>query len=405
MVSKVVTICLVLLSFAIHVCLANTTKWVYVHHNFKYPLFLSGTHMLMSYLAAAAGLFVFKLVQDPVKLSFREQVFTVAPFSAAGALSLGCSNAALVHLYPSFHQMLQNSGPIWTVLTAMVLQQKRFNAAAYLCLIPVCSGGAICAYGEQSNWVVIGVVLSCMSSVMRGVKSVLQQHLLRDAPRKIDSISLVYYSAPLNLGLFLVASLVFEGTSPWIDFVQLSPAGQFWLWSCASAAAAYNLVAFLCIGLIGAVMSVAVSTLRAPTIIITSCAIFGNAISAKQVVGFIIGIIGVLLYDRYSVELKAETADLPKNISLPTTDAAETDGLQRDADEELDPEEGAPLQISPSSAEAPHSAQGDSRTLSPLRELGASHSSPPDDPFDEFAIGDVEEVDIIPRPSTLGASS
>lgn len=301
---------LVLVGFAISVCLTNLTKWLYVEYSFRYPLFLTGTHMLTSYAASAMALFVFKMVPNPPKLPLKEQVMLIAPFSIAGAASLGCANMALVYLYPSFHQMLQNTTPIWTVLCAMALQGKRYNTATFFCLVPVCGGGIICALNEKSAFALFGLILSLLAAALRAVKSVMQAALLQDVTTKIDSVSLVYYSSPFNLGLFLVASLANEGVDPWRDFVLLSSSGQACVWLAALAAAAYNLIAFLTVGYLGAVMSMAVGNMKAPTTIMVSCTVFGNPFTIKQLLGFITGLAGVFLYDRYSKEHKpAKSSD------------------------------------------------------------------------------------------------
>ena len=137
--------------------LPSFPRWIYVHYHFKYPLWLTATHMVASYLMAA--LMIFKLGMAPKNrriLSFKEQVFVVAPFSMLGAASIACGNMALVFLYPSFHEMLQNTTPFWTVVCSMLFVGKRFNNAAYFSLIPVTLGGALCAMGEESHFAIVG---------------------------------------------------------------------------------------------------------------------------------------------------------------------------------------------------------------------------------------------------------
>ena len=62
---------------------------------------------------------------------------------------------ALVFLFPSFHEMLQNTTPFWTVVCCILFAGKMYNTAAYLALIPVTFGGAICAWGEQSKFAMV----------------------------------------------------------------------------------------------------------------------------------------------------------------------------------------------------------------------------------------------------------
>jgi len=75
---------------------------------------------------------VFNLVPNRRILNFREQVSIVAPFSLLGAASIACGNMALVYLYPSFHEMLQNSTPFWTVVCSIAFKGSSYNTYAYL---------------------------------------------------------------------------------------------------------------------------------------------------------------------------------------------------------------------------------------------------------------------------------
>eukprot|EP00392_Amoebophrya_sp_AT5.2_P005793 g5803.t1 len=300
---------LVASGFAISVGLVNVTKWVYVQHKFKYPIWLTGTHMLMSFVAAYVALFVFRIVPEEkrVVLTLKQQVFWIAPFSCAGAMSLGAANMALVYLYPSFHAMLQNSTPLWTVVCAVLLQKKRFNLAAYLALIPVCGGGAICAFNEGSDFALFGLGISLSAAAFRAVKAVLQAELLRGANLKLDSVSLLYYSSPFNMLLFFLWSFFQEnGLEPYFTFAySLSKEGQLWVLVAAVAAASFNLVGFLTIGYLGAVVAMVVGNMKTPTTILVSSLVFSNPVSWKQILGFAVGAFGVVLYDRFGKETTA----------------------------------------------------------------------------------------------------
>lgn len=84
-----------------------------MRYHFHHPLFLSATHMLVSYVVAA--IMVHRLGMVPANrrtLTFSEQLRLVVPFSLLGAASIGASNFALVYLYPSLNEMLQTTTPV-----------------------------------------------------------------------------------------------------------------------------------------------------------------------------------------------------------------------------------------------------------------------------------------------------
>lgn len=140
--------------FAVSLALSHITKWTYVQYHFAHPLWLTITHMLVSYVMAVMLLHVFGryLIPNRRRVPVAEQLIYIVPFSLLGAASIACGNGALVFLYPSFHQMLQNTSPLWTVACALLLCGKQYNSLAYWSLLPVCLGGALTAWGEPSKF-------------------------------------------------------------------------------------------------------------------------------------------------------------------------------------------------------------------------------------------------------------
>eukprot|EP00391_Amoebophrya_sp_Ameob2_P006539 CAMPEP_0178995196 /NCGR_PEP_ID=MMETSP0795-20121207/7706_1 /TAXON_ID=88552 /ORGANISM="Amoebophrya sp., Strain Ameob2" /LENGTH=569 /DNA_ID=CAMNT_0020687503 /DNA_START=75 /DNA_END=1786 /DNA_ORIENTATION=+ len=288
-------------SFVISMALVHITKWIYVQYRFEHPLWLTITHMLMSYVMAVTMIFVFNWVPDRRPVPFSEQLFFILPFSFLGAASIACGNISLVHLYPSFHQMLQNTSPLWTFVCSLCFFDKRYNSAAYWSLLPVCLGGALTAWGEPSKFAWIGVVVSLGASIFRALRAVLQATLMH-GKEPIDSISLLYYATPFNMVIFLVASVALEGDQPWRDIAHVPVEGWLWIVAGACCAALFNLFGFLLVGQLGAVGSMVIGNLKTPTTIVTSYLIFGNNIAPVQVLGFSIATVGAYIYTAHGKE-------------------------------------------------------------------------------------------------------
>jgi len=304
-------------SFVVSVSLVNMTKWVYVKHAFKYPFFLTASHMAASYIFAHTAIHWCHLSGAPEQrriLSLREQVFVVAPFSLLGAASIACANVALVFLYPSFHEMLQNCSPFWTMVLAILLQKKRFSTAGYGAMLLVILGGCLCTVGETSNFPIVGVFFSIMATVLRAFRALLQDNLLRGR-EKLDSITLLYYAAPFNLALFLCGSFVFEGLRPWREFPTLGFGGKFSIAMAAFTASQYNLLAYLIVGHLGAVGSMVINNLKTPTVIIVCGIIFGNPFTWPQALGFAFASVGAYLYTKQGEKLKGgEQTEIKRGI-------------------------------------------------------------------------------------------
>jgi hypothetical protein len=101
-----------------------------------------------------------------------------------------------------------------------MIKGSRYNTATWLTMIPVCCGGAICAFGEPSKFAMVGLMLSLAAAIFRAARAVLQS-VLMFGHDKVDAITMVFYSAPYNIGLFVVGSLVNEGFTPYVEIFRI----------------------------------------------------------------------------------------------------------------------------------------------------------------------------------------
>jgi len=331
---KCYTMTLLLTGFSISIGLVNATKWLYVSYSYKHALFLTATHMIASYALSAFAIFVLRLVPDRRILDLSTQVKVVAPFSLLGAASLGAANLALVNLYPSFHQMLQNTTPFWTAVCAIVMQGKRFNRPAYLALVPVCLGGVICTLGERSEIRFLGVLLSLSSAGLRAARATVQAELLK-GEGNIDSITLLYYSSPFNLALFLCGSLVLEGAAPWVELCVLPFSGLFWILAAAVAAASYNLVAFFLARACRGHNIYGLGQTKTPATILACVLMFGNQVTLLQLCGFSVTLGGVYFYDKYAMEVDSTVAKRNMRYSPVASTAFGLSSVQAKSGEEV----------------------------------------------------------------------
>lgn len=131
--------------------------------------------------------------------------------------------------------------------------------------------------------------------------------------------------------------------------MDLPLSGQGWLFLGAVSAAAFNLVGFLSVGYLGAVSAMVIGNLKTPTSILICFLIFGNPVTVQQLFGFLIGLAGVLSYDRYGKERPAvQTTDsryrfvAKRSFSIQSDGdmekfiAAHQDDLEFGLDDELD---------------------------------------------------------------------
>lgn len=75
----------------------------------------------------------------------------------------------------------------------------------------------------------------------------------------------------------------------------------------------YNLIGYLMLGHMGAILSMVIGNLKTPTTILLSVLIFGNQCTPMQILGFIICWTGAFLYGKHGKEIKPEHISLPKD--------------------------------------------------------------------------------------------
>lgn len=301
---------IVVSNFATSILLVNSVKYVYMVYDFKFPFFIACTHMLLSWAGTGLSLHVRRRSKEDRLMPWSERIAKVLPFTAANAVSMGCANMALMSIYPSFHEMIQSSTPLFILLASMSLDGKRYNNWAFVAMVPLC-GGAMISSVQEVNFSLLGTVLSVAAVVFRAVKILLQGRLLCDA--KVDPVTLCYYMAPFNLVIFLTGSIAVEG---WAPLEKLLRNDHFSLSGEASLPAAllfsaflacfFNIASYLIVQHLNPIGASVVANAKTPATILASVLIFGNAVTPGQLLGFLVTFFGVWLHSN-KVQLLSKT--------------------------------------------------------------------------------------------------
>jgi drug/metabolite transporter (DMT)-like permease len=224
-------------------------------------------------------------------------------------------NLSLKFIYPSFNQMLSSVSPLVTVLMAMAIRRKTYNAWTWISMPVICGGLLVCST-EEVNFNLLGATLVVLATVLRATKSVMQEKLLDPKEKDMDSVSLLFYLAPWA-GLFLVImSLCFEGLEPlrtlfpWRNGVPTTGMLQILvLLSFSGVNACFlNLSGNLVTAYVGAVGLQILGNLKSCMSIVVSVTIFGNPVTPLQRGGVIMCLFGVWLYSSWGGPSKAKEA-------------------------------------------------------------------------------------------------
>jgi len=310
--------------FTFNISMASITKWTYLYgkvcdvggsncRTFQFPYMMTAVHMLFSWTGC---LFLFRTQSDKIhriRLSFVQQLQKIVPLAFCFAISVAMGNLSLKYIYPSFSQMLSSVSPLVTVLMAMTIRRRTYNAWTWISMPVICGGLLVCST-EEVNFSLFGGTAAVLATVLRATKSVMQEKLLDPKEKDMDSVSLLFYLAPWA-GVFLVMmSLCFEGLEPLRTLCPWGKDGSttgvlqiLMLLTFSGVNACFlNLSGNLVTAYVGAVGLQILGNIKSCMSIVVSVAIFRNPVTPLQRGGVIMCLFGVWLYSSWGGPAKTK---------------------------------------------------------------------------------------------------
>mmetsp|Transcript_6231 Transcript_6231/g.14189 ORF Transcript_6231/g.14189 Transcript_6231/m.14189 type:complete len:356 (-) Transcript_6231:199-1266(-) len=313
--SSLETIAVVVSWFVLNIAMGSSTKWIYLWgqiciegrgcQTYKFPLAITVIHMIFSWVMCHVH--IYYLRGSKAELTFYQQFKTVAPLSVCFALSVAMGNLSLKYIYPSFNQMLGSMSPLITVVLAVLLQRKRYNAWTWVSMPVICGGLAVCST-QEVNFNLLGAFYATGATVLRALKSIMQGRLLNSAEKSLDSVTLLYYMAPWAAGLLMLMALFSEGLDPIVLLlsglyqpgVVVTGRGHVFalLFISGLNACLLNVANFLVTSYTSAVTLQVLGNVKSCLAIAVSVAIFRNHLAIEQAVGVAACLVGVWLYQK-----------------------------------------------------------------------------------------------------------
>lgn len=318
---RVQSFSVIVIWFFFNISMGSSTKWLYLYGavcfeesgtctTFKYPVAVTVVHMVFSWLICSVILWFRARNNTPnedgsklLRFSFRQQLVKIAPLALVFSASVGMGNLSLKYIYPSFNQMLASVSPLITVLISIIMYRKRYNQWTWLSMPIICGGLLVCSSTEV-NFNAVGVAFVVGATILRALKSVMQEKLLDPSEQTLDSVSLLYYIAPWAGAILLCMSLVLEGSDPIMLLLpsQSPKTGAGFvtalLMFSGINACFLNISGNLVTAYTGAVMLQILGNVKACFAIIVSTAIFQNPVTLSQACGVAMCLAGVWLYQR-----------------------------------------------------------------------------------------------------------
>ncbi|XP_052173941.1 probable sugar phosphate/phosphate translocator At3g11320 [Diospyros lotus] len=290
------TIGLVSAWYASNIGVLLLNKYLLSNYGFKYPIFLTMCHMTACSLLSYVAIAWMKLVPlQPVRS--RVQFSKIATLSLVFCGSVVSGNVSLRYLPVSFNQAVGATTPFFTAVFAFFMTVKREAWLTYVTLIPVVTGVIIASGGEPS-FHLFGFIMCIGATAARALKSVLQGILLSSEGEKLNSMNLLLYMAPVAVLFLLPATLLMEENVVGITIALARDDSKIIWYLLFNSALAYfvNLTNFLVTKHTSALTLQVLGNAKGAVAVVVSILIFRNPVSVTGILGYILTVIGVILY-------------------------------------------------------------------------------------------------------------
>ena len=237
-------------------------------------------------------------------VSPRWYVKHVLPIGAFAAVSLALGNYTYLYLSVSFIQMLKAAVPCVTMIVLVGTGLERPHRMTVLGVGILTSGTALAAYGEIAfQW--IGVFMMLSSEFSEAFRMAVLQYLLGNL--RFELIEGLYIMAPASFLFLVLGIFAFE----WGALREEDGLGKIAETPHKSLAAAFLgfLVNLLTLAVIKSTSSLTFKVMgqvKNTVVIVMSVLIFGSAITAVQVLGYAISMVGFAIYQRGKQVQEAE---------------------------------------------------------------------------------------------------
>ncbi|CBI30441.3 hypothetical protein AAG906_036072 [Vitis piasezkii] len=271
-------------------------KYLLSNYGFKYPIFLTMCHMMACSLLSYIAIAWMKMV--PLQtIRSRAQFLKISCLSLVFCSSVVCGNVSLRYLPVSFNQAVGATTPFFTAVFAYLMKEKREDWITYLTLIPVVTGVIIASGGEPS-FHMFGFIICISATAARAFKSVLQGKLLTSEGEKLNSMNLLLYMAPIAVAFLIPATLIMEENVVAITLALARDDIKIIWYLLFNSALAYfvNLTNFLVTKHTSALTLQVLGNAKGAVAVVISILIFRNPVSVTGMLGYMLTVIGVVLY-------------------------------------------------------------------------------------------------------------
>ena len=284
---------------------------------FPYPFVVTAFHML--FLCIATRIYTWAVPAARPTLPHPYRHMRIALVGVLVALDIVLTNTGFLFLEASFIEMIKSAMPASVLLLAVLsgLEERSLPLAGVVLLISV--GLAVASAGEV-NFRLVGFLIELLAVLCGSGRLIVQQLLLRksaagrdaSAVEGLSPLQLLYYQAPVAFLTLLPAAAISFGLrsdrSPFLHDLRFAAQTVGVLVGGGLFAIGLNLGDILIVDRSSALTCTVIGTLKTSVVIGASWLTFRNAISWVNLSGYLMCLVGVVLYQRLKLRKMVEGA-------------------------------------------------------------------------------------------------
>lgn len=278
----------------ISAALIDFNKYLMNPRRFPHAMALTWMHMALSW-GLCLLLYALKPNLYPSMANTEGKRLTLLkwflPLGALFAVGLYASNQAYMYCSVAFLQFMKEANIVLVFLLSCLIGLQVVNRVRMVVILWIIAGSAMAVHGEV-RFVLIGFVIQAISQFAECGKNVMGEYILSGSNMKLDPLTYTMFMAPVCLGVLTVGN-VFTWDSEIIPRVMV-----WWPYLLPNACLAFclNVTIAVLIKECSAMGFILSGLVKDMFIVSVSSMMFGDIITAQQIVGFTICLAGIFYW-------------------------------------------------------------------------------------------------------------
>ena len=301
--SKLYVWSLILLYIMLNSTLNLANRYALGMIGFSYPISLTCTHMLFSFVVLSPYFFSGERRAKSIAVLKRawKGIMCIGFFLA---LNISLNNASLVGMTLVLNQIVRSGIPVVTAVLAIFIEGKTPTTNRAIGLFPICIGVVCSIYeGSKMQGTVPALILCIAGMFSNALMMTISGRVMEE---KIDAIQLACFTAPVSLTVLVYHFIIHEANDIY-NHINREPFNSgLVLLGTSVLALSYNIVHYQVIKATSAVTTTVLGNVKIVLIVFLSGLLFGETStwSIRMVVGATITFIGFFIYSWAGLEDK-----------------------------------------------------------------------------------------------------